>query len=180
MANRILAGAIAGAAGVVALNAAGYIDMLIRGRSPSDMPARVAGKLAEELGLPLDFSSDLLDADEEPDASDAAPDLADGDDDDNPDAPANRREAVGALLGIGNGVGIGVVYGIARLILPRPPAWLAGAVLGAAAMAASDYPATRLGLTEPRDWSATDWLSDVVPHMAYGLATAIAFEAAHD
>ena len=180
MANRIVAGAIAGAAGVVALNAAGYLDMLVRGRSASDMPARVAGKLADELGLPLDFSSDLMDPDDEPDATDDAPDLADGADDDNPDAPANRREAVGALLGMASGVGIGIAYGVARLILPRPPAWLAGAVLGAAAMAASDYPATRLGLTEPRDWTATDWLSDVAPHMAFGLATAITFEAARD
>ena len=179
MANRIFAGAIAGAAGVVALNAAGYLDMLVRGRSASDMPARVAGKLAEELGLPLDFSSDL---DAEPDGG-GDPDhegAADGADDLAPDAPANRREAVGALLGMANGIGIGIAYGIVRLILPRPPAWLAGAALGAAAMAASDYPATRLGLTEPRDWSATDWVSDVLPHMAFGIATAIAFEAARD
>jgi hypothetical protein len=171
MANRILAGAIAGAAGVVALNAAGYLDMLLRGRPASDLPARVAGKLADEMGLPLDLTSD---ADAEDD------DLADLGDDDEPDAPANRREALGALLGMANGVGIGVCYGIARLVLPKPPAWLAGAALGAAAMAASDYPATRLGLTEPRDWTATDWASDVLPHMAFGVVTAIAFEAARD
>ena len=46
--------------------------------------------------------------------------------------------------------------------------------------AASDYPATRLGLTEPRDWTATDWVSDVLPHMAFGVVTATAFEAARD
>jgi hypothetical protein len=171
MANRIIAGAIAGAAGVVALNAAGYLDMLIRGRAASDMPARVAGKLADELGVPLEFEPDAEDDDDDDDAGD----LGDGS-----DAAANRSEAIGALLGMANGVGIGIAYGIARLILPRPPAWLAGAALGAAAMAASDYPATRLGLTEPRDWSATDWASDVVPHMAFGIVTAIAFEAAHE
>ncbi len=174
MANRIVAGAIAGAAGVVALNAASYLDMLIRGRAASDMPARVAGKLADELGMHLEFEPDT-DRDEEDDDADAS-DL----DDDEPDAAANRSEAIGALLGMANGVGIGIAYGIARLILPRPPAWLAGAALGAAAMAASDYPATRLGLTEPRDWSATDWTGDVVPHMAFGIVTAIAFEAAHE
>lgn len=171
MANRIIAGAIAGAAGVVALNAVSYLDMLLRGRPASDLPARVAGKLAEEMGLPLDMSSD---ADEE---------IDDGDedtDDEEPDAPANRREALGALLGMANGVGIGVCYAIVRLILPTPPTWLAGTALGAAAMAASDYPATRLGLTEPRDWTATDWASDVLPHMAFGVVTAIAFEAARD
>jgi hypothetical protein len=170
MANRIVAGAIAGAAGVVALNAVGYLDMLLRGRPASDLPARVAGKLADEMGLPLDLTSDADDDDDED--SD--------DDDDEPDGPANRREALGALLGMANGVAIGVGYGIARLILPEPPAWLAGTALGAAAMAASDYPATRLGLTEPRDWTATDWASDVLPHMAFGVVTAIAFEAARD
>jgi hypothetical protein len=171
MANRIVAGAIAGAAGVVALNAAGYLDMLLRGRPASDLPARVAGKLADEIGLPLDLTSDADAVDEE---------IAGLGDDDEPDAPANRREALGALLGMANGVGIGVCYGIARLVLPKPPAWLAGTALGAAAMAASDYPATRLGLTEPRDWTATDWASDVLPHMAFGVVTAIAFEAARD
>jgi hypothetical protein len=170
MANRILAGAVAGAAGVVALNAVGYLDMLIRGRPASDMPARLAAKLADEVGLPLEF-----DADEDIDDTD------DDDDEDVPeDAADNRREALGALLGMANGIGIGIAYGICRLILPQPPAWLAGAALGAAAMAASDYPATRLGLTEPRDWSAVDWASDVLPHMAFGVVTAVAFEAARD
>ena len=27
---------------------------------------------------------------------------------------------------------------------------------------------TALGITDPRQWSATDWASDVVPHVAYG------------
>jgi hypothetical protein len=172
MANRIVAGAIAGAAGVVALNAVGYLDMLLRGRPASDLPARVAGKLADEMGLPLDLSSDAGDTDDD--------EVAELGDEDEPDAPANRREALGALLGMANGIAIGVCYGVARLIIPRPPAWLAGTALGAAAMAASDYPATRLGLTEPRDWTATDWASDVLPHMAFGVVTAIAFEAARD
>ncbi|MEP7360760.1 MAG: hypothetical protein ABI744_04190 [Chloroflexota bacterium] len=172
MANRIIAGAIAGAVGVVALNAASYLDMLFRGRAASDMPARVAGKLANQLGVPLEFEPDTDGDDDE----DEAADLGDADS----GASANRSEAIGALLGMANGIGIGVAYGMARLILPRPPAWLAGAALGAAAMAASDYPAARLGLTEPRDWSATDWASDVVPHMAFGVVTAIAFEAARE
>jgi hypothetical protein len=171
MANRIVAGAIAGAAGVVALNAVGYLDMLLRGRPASDMPARVAGKLADEMGLPLEFDDDADDDDGEDE---------DGDEGEPSDAADNRREALGALLGMVNGIGIGVAYGILRLILPRPPAWLAGAGLGAAAMAASDYPASHLGLTEPRDWSAVDWASDVLPHMAFGVVTALAFEAARD
>jgi hypothetical protein len=146
MANRIVAGLAAGAAGTLALNVAGYMDMLVRARPASKLPTRVAARLADEFGLPL--------YDEE-----------------------NRHEAVGALLGYSNGLGIGVAYGILRLVLPRPPAWLAGAALGSLAMAASDYPATRLGLTDPRQWSGADWMADVVPHMAYGVVTALTFEA---
>ncbi len=155
MANRIAAGLIAGATGTVALNLASYLDMLIRGRAASHMPARVAGRIADQVGVPLDFD----------DA--ASTDRA---------AERNRQEALGALLGMANGMGIGVAYGLLRLVLPQPPKWLAAVLLGGVAMTASDYPATRLGLTDPRNWSGTAWASDVVPHLAYGLATAVTFE----
>ena len=71
---------------------------------------------------------------------------------------------------------MGLAYGLVRLILPRPPTWLAGAALGSLAMAASDYPATHLGLTEPQTWSSADWAADVLPHMAFGIVTVLAFE----
>ncbi|MEP7158876.1 MAG: hypothetical protein ABI797_05580, partial [Chloroflexota bacterium] len=140
MANRIVAGAIAGASGVLALNLVGYLDMLVRGRAASSVPARVAAKLADEIGLPLDF-----------DGINAA-EGAESDEEGGGDVVAHREEALGALLGMVNGVAIGVAYGVVRLILPRPPTWLAGAALGSLAMAASDYPSARLGVTEPRDW----------------------------
>jgi hypothetical protein len=46
-------------------------------------------------------------------------------------------------------------------------------------MAASDYPATRQPGRAAR-LGATDWASDVLPHMAFGVVTALAFEAARD
>ena len=170
MANRIVAGLAAGAAGTLALNVATYVDMLVRGRSASTLPGDVAGRLADEIGLPLDFDLEL----DEVDDGDAA-----DDDDDEPvsDRVANRQEALGALLGYSNGLGIGLAYALVRLILPRPPAWLAGAVLGGLAMAASDYPSARLGLTDPQNWSSADWLADIVPHMTYGVVTAATFDA---
>ena len=33
-----------------------------------------------------------------------------------------------------------------------------------------------LGVTDPRQWLASFWASDLVPHLAYGLATAAVFE----
>jgi len=38
-------------------------------------------------------------------------------------------------------------------------------------------PMAALGVTDPRTWPADSWVSDLVPHVAYGLATAAAYEA---
>ncbi|WP_169797062.1 hypothetical protein [Peterkaempfera griseoplana] len=43
--------------------------------------------------------------------------------------------------------------------------------MAALAMSAADMPTARLGVTDPRGWSAADWLSDAVPHLVYGLVT---------
>jgi hypothetical protein len=44
-------------------------------------------------------------------------------------------------------------------------------------MGAGALPLIRLGLTDPRDWGAEGWLSDIAPHAAYGIATALTYEA---
>jgi xanthosine utilization system XapX-like protein len=163
MLNRIICGLAAGAAGTLALNVAGYVDMLVRGRPASRLPAEVAGKVADEIGIPLDF--------------DIEPGADEDDDSASNQRVASRQDALGALLGYVVGLQIGVSYSMVRLILPRPPTWLAGAALGSLAMYASDYPATRLGLTDPKSWSGADWAADVVPHMVYGMVTAATFEA---
>jgi hypothetical protein len=38
-------------------------------------------------------------------------------------------------------------------------------------MAAADLPMALMGVSDPGSWSGTDWASDVVPHLAYGLVT---------
>jgi hypothetical protein len=30
---------------------------------------------------------------------------------------------------------------------------------------------TFMGITDPRKWSAADWMSDMLAHLAYGLTT---------
>lgn len=161
MPSMLIAGVVAGGAGTLALNVTTYLDMLLRGRPASKLPARMAGRLADEAGISLNFEGDSPGQGENLQAG---------------SPPDNRREALGALLGYANGLGIGLGYGVARLLLPRLPLWLAGGILGSAAMAASDVPATRLGLTRPQDWSSADWAADVIPHAAYGLVTALTFE----
>src|SRR3569833_1815899 len=88
----------------------------------------------------------------------------------------NRRQAVAALRGSGVGLGVGAAYGLAGGA--RTPAGLAGGTvaLAVAASLAGVGPPAALGLTDPRTWTATDWLSDVVPHLAYGFVTAVTYD----
>ncbi len=52
-----------------------------------------------------------------------------------------------------------------------------GVMLGLGAMAGSGVPAAALGVTDPTTWGLDSWVSDIVPHLAYGFMTAAAYEA---
>lgn len=147
--HSITRGLLAGAVGTLALDVASYGDMLVRGRSASGLPARLADRLAGRAHVPL----------------------GDGEEKD------NRAEAAGALLGYATGVGAGAAYGLLRRCRPPLPTWLAGPLLGAAVMAGSGGPAAALGLTDPTSWDAASWVSDIVPHLVYGLTAAAAYRA---
>lgn len=84
----------------------------------------------------------------------------------------SRPEAYGALAGIGVGVGIGGVAGLVRAAGLRLPLLAEAAVIGAAAMAATDGPMALTEVSDPSTWSTTDWTRDVLPHLAYGAAVA--------
>ena len=76
------------------------------------------------------------------------------------------------------GLGAGAAYGLLRSRLPAPRRpWAVTTGLGLAAMAASDLPIIALGVSDPRTWGAAGWVSDLLPHLAYGLATATVYEA---
>ena len=66
---------------------------------------------------------------------------------------SNRLAGLGSLSGIVTGVGIGAV------------------MVGLAAMASTGISMTVLKVTDPRTWSAADWLSDAFPHLVYGAVT---------
>ncbi|MGY2077053.1 hypothetical protein [Blastococcus sp. SYSU DS0828] len=137
-----LRGAAAGAAGTTALNAVTYLDMVVRGRGSSSTPEQTVEKLAETAHVPIP-----------------------GDD----QTRQNRLQGLGPMTGIVAGVGVGVVGGLARasgLLSSKPVGTL---LTGLGAMVAGNGPMTVLGVTDPRTWSTTDWLSDLVPHLAYGL-----------
>ena len=149
--SNVVAGAIAGAAGTVALNMATYMDQAVRGRPASSTPSDAVGRAASRLGLTG---------------------LATG----NSSAKAdNRRTGTGALLGYAVGVGFGAAYGAVRALGARVPTPLAALLLGAGAMAGADLPLVAAGITDPRSWGKVGWAEDVVPHLAYGAVAATVF-----
>ena len=44
-------------------------------------------------------------------------------------------------------------------------------------LVAANGPMTALGITDPRTWSATDWVSDLVPHLAYAAVVTTTLDA---
>jgi hypothetical protein len=147
---RFVKGVAAGAVGTTLLNTVTYIDMALRGRPASSLPAEDVERVADSAGLSLG-------ADEE--------------------QAGARKEALGALMGlVAGGLG-GAVYGLARPHLRFVPKPLAAVAAGVGVMAATDASSALLGTTDPGSWGATDWLSDLVPHLAYGAGVALTFDA---
>ncbi|MEA2508851.1 MAG: hypothetical protein QOG21_933 [Actinomycetota bacterium] len=151
MLKRVGYGVASGAVGTTALNLTTYLDMAWRGRGASELPAQAAVILGRKLGLQV------------PDEGD--------------ETAQNRKSAAGSLLGFATGLGMGAVYGSVRSANSHLATVAAGTIVGLGAMAATDLPLAALGLTDPRDWDARSWASDLVPHLVYGLCTALAFEA---
>ena len=137
----LLRGAAAGAAGSTALNAVTYLDMVVRGRGTSSTPEDAVEKLAATAHLPIPGEGDTR---------------------------QNRVQGLGPLLGLVAGIGVGVLGGVARASGYRSAKPVGTALTTLGVLLAANGPMTVLGITDPRTWSATDWLSDVVPHLAYG------------
>jgi len=139
--NAVTTGIAAGAAGTTMLDAVTYLDMAIRGRPASTVPEKTVESVATALGVAIPGRGDAL---------------------------AARGSAFGALGGIAVGTGLGVAAALVR----RAGAHLtpaAGTIgIGLAAMAATDIPIALRGISDPRQWTAQDWLSDLVPHLVYG------------
>lgn len=141
----IVIGAAAGAAGTTALNAVTYLDMAVRGRPASHTPQNTVTKLASiaHVSIPGDV-----------------------------EARDNRVAALGPLTGLAAGIGVGALLGLARSAGWRPGVVASTVGATAGALVASNGPMTLLGVTDPRTWSVIDWMSDLVPHVAYGAVTA--------
>lgn len=143
-------GAVAGAAGSTALNAATYLDMAVRGRPSSSTPEQTAERLASTVGVEVPGEGEQRD---------------------------NRLAGLGPLLGTAAGVGVGVLFGVLRAVRVRPSGPLGAVLVGGTVMAASDGMMTALGVTDPREWDANAWASDAIPHLVYGAVTVAALGA---
>ncbi len=154
MLRNVLIGTIAGAAGTVALDIAGYADMAIRGRSSSNAPAKLVEKLANMAHLPLSTRAAGS----------------------NDQAVQNRESGLGAVLGYVNGLATGALYGLLRSQLEEVPVPLAGVVVGLAAMAESDVPLIMLRVSDPKTWGFSGWFADIIPHLVYGMVTVLTYE----
>jgi hypothetical protein len=144
MVRSLAQGAAAGAAGTAALNAVTYLDMAVRGRGSSSTPQQVVEKTAGQVGVDVPGEGDTR---------------------------QHRVQGLGSLSGIATRVGVGALVGALRRLGLRPGPVTGSLLAGAVAMVAANAPMTRMGITDPRRWSATDWLADAVPHLAYGVVT---------
>jgi hypothetical protein len=146
----VLRGAAAGAAGTAALNAVTYLDMAVRGRGVSSTPERTVETLAQKAHLPIPGEGGTR---------------------------ANRVQALGALTGLAAGTGVGILVGLARAAGYRSTRPVGTALTTLGVLVVANGPMTALGITDPRTWSATDWISDVVPHLAYGVVVTTTMDA---
>lgn len=140
----LLAGAAAGAAGTTALDAVGYLDMVIRGRGESTTPEITVERLSETLHVPVPGDEDVRE---------------------------NRVKGLGPLTGMATGVGMGALLGLALSCGWRPNNAVLTATATTAALIGTNGPMTVLRVTDPRTWSRSDWVADIVPHVAYALVT---------
>lgn len=136
-------GLAAGAAGTTVLHAVSSLDAALRGREPSALPGRLVDAAARTLGQQVPGRGAEAQA---------------------------RRNALGALAGVAEGLLTGVLASAARSAGIRLPAPVGAAAAAAATMAATNVPAAALGVTDPGAWTAADWMADAVPHLAYGAA----------
>ncbi|MGN9806733.1 hypothetical protein [Micromonospora sp. L32] len=142
-ASGVVDGAIAGAVGSAALNVVGYLDIAVRARPASSTPEESIGRLA---GLAhVDLGPE--------------------------DRAANRRTGLGAVLGYALGISTGAAFGALASGRRLRPA-VATALLGGGVMATTIGSLATLRISDPRTWSRSDWLADIVPHLAYGMAAA--------
>lgn len=143
----LLYGAAAGAAGTTALNVVSYADMVLRARPASATPETTVRKLAAKLHVRIPGEGQ---------------------------ARENRIAGLAPMTGFATGLAIGAAMSLARSAGWHPSKAPEYTLATVGALIGTNGPMTALGVTDPRTWSTSDWISDIIPHVAYALvATAV-------
>jgi len=149
MSGPLSRGLVAGATGTLALNAAGYLDMVLRGRPASPAPGDTVEGLLHKVGGAVPGTGE---------------------------ARAHRRGALGELSGTVNGLAVGVAASLARRAGVRFSGPVGATLTGAAAMALTDSVMAFSGASDPRTWRTQDWVTDASTHLAYGIGVRAALD----
>jgi hypothetical protein len=142
----LMIGAAGGAAGTTTLDVITYLDMAVRGRPASSTPERTVEAMAKLVHLTIPGTGEVL---------------------------SNRLSGLGALTGYTAGIGMGIVLGLAYALGWRPGLLVATLTATLFALIGTNGPMTALGVTDPRTWGVIGWLSDLIPHLGYGVVTAL-------
>ncbi|MET8331764.1 hypothetical protein [Streptomyces sp. NPDC005181] len=140
----LLHGAVAGLAGTTALNIAGYADIALRGRPISDTPEITVRSLAAKLRIRIPGDDQILE---------------------------NRIAGLGPLTGYTVGLGMGAALSLAQAAGWPPTKASRYAVASLFALTVTNAPIILLGITDPRTWATSDWVSDIIPHVLYAVVT---------
>ncbi len=146
----LLRGAAAGAAGSTALNAVTYLDMAVRGRGSSSTPEDTVEKLARTAHVEIPGDEETRE---------------------------NRKQGLGPLMGLVAGIGVGVLGGLVRASGYRSAKPVGITLTTLTILVAANGPMAALGVTDPRTWSRTDWVSDLIPHLVYGVVVKTTMDA---
>lgn len=75
------------------------------------------------------------------------------------------------MTGIAVGLGMGSALGLVRAAGWNPSLRNEYLVAAAGALIGTNGPMTALGVTDPRTWGVSGWVSDILPHVAYAVVT---------
>ncbi|MFE2547458.1 hypothetical protein ACFXGI_02690 [Streptomyces sp. NPDC059355] len=145
----VLHGAVAGLAGTTALNMAGYVDIVFRGRPISDTPEITVRTLAAKLHVRIPGDEQIQE---------------------------NRIAGLGPLTGYAVGMGMGVALSLAQAAGWLPTKASRYAVASLFALTVTNMPIFLLGISDPRTWAPSDWVSDIIPHGLFAVVTVQAIE----
>ena len=87
-------------------------------------------------------------------------------------ARSQRLPGLGGLRGIACGVGAGAVVGLVMSLGWPTRRSVRSVVATIGAMVVANAPLTMLRVHDPTTWTAEDWVTDVMPHLAYGASMA--------